>query len=124
MIYSMYFAGLYDRTFQGYPWMVSHMKGLGVVSAEPFFANLIKESKDDTFIFIITQQHTAQVVQFDAWVKRYELEEYVVFTPSTLIVNGNHPEKGPNLKLIVMASKEHAWREMFTEDGGTVCTSN
>ena len=75
-------------------------------------ATIIRESKDDSFCFIL---QNSQLPLFAEWMKKYDLEELEVFR-SEAITNDIHTANGRNLTLVVLASKTHAWREMYGED--------
>lgn len=80
-------------------------------------AEVIKESTEDSFVFIITNK---QMEDFTKWIKENKLEKYEVYRMTQAITNGNHPDNGRNLLLVVFASKQHVWRDMFIDEGGTV----
>ncbi len=80
-------------------------------------AEVIKESTEDSFVFIITNN---QMEDFTKWIKENKLEEYGVYRMTQAITNGNHPHNGRNLLLVVFASKQHVWRDMFIDEGETV----
>ena len=73
-------------------------------------AEVIKESTEDSFVFIITNK---QMEDFTKWIKENKLEEYEVYRMARPITNGNHTTNGRNLLLVVFASKQHVWRDMF-----------
>jgi len=73
-------------------------------------AEVIKESTEDSFVFIITNK---QMEEFTKWIKENKLEEYEVYRMARPITNGNHTHNGRNLLLVVFASKQHVWRDMF-----------
>lgn len=81
------------------------------VDSPKIIASLIKESEEDSFVFILTN---AQLEAFDAWVKKYELERWMVYRMERAVTNGNHPQNGRNLTLAVFASRQHVWRDMFS----------
>jgi hypothetical protein len=119
MIYSMYFEMIRRESEHVAPW---YARAEGVmyeelcklagkrVNISAMTAKVIKESEDDSFVFIITNP---QMLEFNTWLSKYELEEYVVFRQERPITNSGHDYNGRNLNLIVLASKQHAWREMF-----------
>lgn len=76
-------------------------------------AEVIKESKEDSFVFILTN---TQLESFKAWIEQYKLEEFEVFRMARPVTNGNHPKNGRNLTMVVFASKEHVWRDMFEDE--------
>ena len=82
-----------------------------MVDGAEIMASLIKESEEDSFVFILTN---AQLEAFDAWVKKYELERWMVYRMERAVTNGNHPQNGRNLTLAVFASRQHVWRDMFS----------
>ena len=75
-------------------------------------ADIIKESEEDSFLFIITN---VQVEAFDKWVKEHKLQEFITYRMERAVTNGNHPQNGRNLLFVAMCSKTHVWRDMFDE---------
>jgi hypothetical protein len=76
-------------------------------------AEAIKASKDDTFLFLLSnyaggqaQYNLDQKPQFDRWIKEHELEKYVKFV-SAGISNPAHQERKYSLYLAVLQSEEH-----------------
>jgi hypothetical protein len=115
MIYHMHFIQMSDKQITG--WAALSLRPLlgTSIDGRKFVATFIEESTEDTFIFILTHNN-GQDTTFNKWVEKYGLEEYIVFTPPTLITNSVHSEAGPNLRLVVMASKDHPWHDMYLDD--------
>ena len=82
------------------------------VNTFEMLADIIKESEEDSFLFIITN---IQIPAFDKWVQKYKLEEFITYRMERAVTNGNHPYNNRNLTLIAMCSKTHVWRDMFDE---------
>ena len=119
MIYSIYFGGLSNATQVPYWYGNSPVPALKKatgrrINTEEITANKIKSSQDDSFLFVITNP---QLEAFERWIKAYGLEEYEVFR-SPPITNPVHLYNGRYLTLVVLASKEHAWRDMFNVEEG------
>lgn len=115
MIYHILFANLYEKTISNWSAQsLSPMVGKRI-DGQAFLAGTIKESSNDSFIFILTVLN-GQSHQFDVWVEKYGLKEYIVFEPPLAIENGVHSENGRNLRLVVMASLDHAWRDMYLDE--------
>jgi len=83
-----------------------------VLNGLEIVADYIKESEEDSFLFIITN---VQVEAFDKWIKKYKLEEFVTYRMERPVTNGNHLHNGRNLLFVAMCSKTHVWRDMFDE---------
>lgn len=83
------------------------------------FAKIIKESENDSFVFILTRvMH--QYAHFQLWIKEYELEDYIMLDFKPGISNPNYTSISTygestvgNLQLVVMASKNHDHRDKF-----------
>ena len=111
MIYSVYFDAVYPVS-KFAPWGIPNNKeydDLRALYHTPVnylveFATYIKESSEDTFIFIITP---GQQTKFDDWISQKGLEEYIIYQMPRPITNGNHLHLGRRLKLLIMASKDH-----------------
>jgi hypothetical protein len=73
------------------------------------FAEFVKTSENDTFIFILGKQVGA-IAQVDAWMEKHDLAKLVV-KRTGLIGNPVHPVKGPNLQIIILQSEKHHQRE-------------
>lgn len=117
MIYHVFFGGVDGQSRQIPDWCVPALKPLvgKRIDGLSFLANIIKQSEEDSFIFILVNK-SGQEERFNKWVEEYELDNYIIFTPPTLVTNGVHPENGPNLRLVVMASSNHPMRDMFIVD--------
>lgn len=117
MIYSMHWAGLQNTAYPISGWMqkigIDELIGKRVNLLEEITAS-IKESVDDTFVFILLNDN---LEGFNNWLRQYNLTDMEVFR-SNAITNPIHTDKGRNLTLVVLASESHAWRDMFvTEEG-------
>jgi len=125
MIYSVHWMGLANKiwslpsyfmnsSYDGYPEYNWVRKARGwadkSINLREFLAEYIKESKEDSFVFILVN---SQINEFNLWLTEKGLEEYVAYRMERPVTNGNHPQNGRNLTLVVMASKEHVWRDMF-----------
>jgi FMN phosphatase YigB (HAD superfamily) len=74
-------------------------------------AEYIKESEEDSFVFILTNQ---QLPSFNKWLEKYELKDLIVADPAA-VTNSVHISNGPNLNLRVLVSAKHLWRDMYEE---------
>jgi hypothetical protein len=139
MIYSMYFDGLYTvykiptyyRDYLNDDWCRrvgydlnnipdslknarTYAKYAGMdVNLQQLVVDLIKSSEDSSFVFIITRK---QEDAFNKFIAKNSLKDYIVYTMPNFVTNANHPSNGRNLKLVVLASKEHFWRDMFNDE--------
>jgi hypothetical protein len=69
----------------------------------------IKNSKNDTFVFILTKTE-GMLANFDKWLELYGLKEYEIYrTPGT--TNANHMQRPKNLVMVFLQSKEHFQRK-------------
>lgn len=75
-------------------------------------AKLIRESKEDSFIFILVK-HNETYANFLNWVEEEKLEEYIMYHFPEGVTNPNYLDNGRNLVPVVMCSKEHMWREQL-----------
>ena len=75
-----------------------------------FLAEAIKESKEDSFVFILVNQ---QLPEFDEWIKKFNLSECIMFRMHRPVTNNPYPDNGRNLTLVVMMSKDHPYHDMF-----------
>ena len=74
----------------------------------------IKNTVDNSFVFILTPE---QYPLFKAWVMYNNLAKYIVLEPNYFITNGNHQSAGRRLKLVVMMTEDHSYRDLFDEEG-------
>jgi len=115
MIYSMYWQGMQHTSYHIPGWMqtlgIDDLIGKNVNVLEEVAVS-IKESVDDSFVFIILNSN---MEAFNKWLTRYGLTDMEVFR-SNAITNPVHTYKGRNLTLVVLASESHAWRDMFTNE--------
>lgn len=72
----------------------------------------IKESVNDTFVFINT---VSQERDFDNFLDKYELKDLIVYQMPYYVTNQNH-NQGRNLRVTVLASKEHFWRDWTPDE--------
>jgi len=129
--YTVYFAGLseYYHISEGYRrWTPEYCQtnGYGITHDYTKYAkhagktfNLyrkmsdkIKESVNDTFVFINT---VSQERDFDNFLDKYELKDLIVYQMPYYVTNHNNNE-GRNLRVTVLASKEHFWRDWYSDD--------
>lgn len=75
-----------------------------------FLAEAIKESKEDSFVFVLTN---IQLPSFDEWIKKFNLSEYIMFRMHRPVTNNPYPDNGRNLTLVVMMGKDHPYHDMF-----------
>ena len=78
-------------------------------------AKLIRESKEDSFIFILVK-HNRTYKNFLEWVEQEKLEEYIMYSFPEGVTNPNYLDNGRTLVPVVMCSKEHMWREQLKEN--------
>ena len=120
MIYGVHFTTLIpSRTFPTY--MGQHFREFfgKTFNLREMMARRILQSEEDVFVFITTN-HTnnnqpSMHDQFLKWADQYKLTDLIVFTKEK-VTNPQHRENLGALNLIVLASKEHFWREMFEEN--------
>lgn len=98
-------------------WMgrIAHLKGS--FNTKAICAEFIRESEEDSFVFILTN---AQMENFNEWLEKEKLEELEVYRMPQPVTNGNHPQNGRNLTLVVLCSKKHVWRDMFETETESV----
>ena len=84
-----------------------------LVDQKKIYAQIIKESTEDSFVFILTN---SQLKEFEEWIKQNELEDYVMYKMPRPVTNDVHPENGRNLTLYVLCSPNHPMYDMFNED--------
>lgn len=110
MIYFCYYSGVQEQTVvHQYYNLPDRFKG-STYNTQKMLADEIKESKDDSFVFIIPR--SSLETSFHAWLEKYDLEKFIVYK-SEGITNPIHSWQKHNLVLYVLASKEHFWREMY-----------
>jgi len=108
-----YFANNSYKTGAGYQYIRDLAPFINKkVNTFKMLADTIKESEEDSFLFIITN---TQIPSFDKWVQKYKLEEFITYRMERAITNGNHTHNGRNLLFVAMCSKTHVWRDMFDE---------
>ena len=112
MIYHIYWSSIRDSIKKISPY--STMYGGMDWNSAATLAETIKRSEDDSFVFIVTEKNK-EANRLRSWIKAYALEDYVVYESPIAITNPIHKDNGPNLRVFVMVSKQHFWREL-TED--------
>lgn len=90
-----------------------------VVNLKAALALFIRESSDDSFVFIVTKKD-GRYREFRNWIKAEKLEEYEVIYPIVKFTNPNYTDTRAygkdtvgNLRLAVLVSKNHSMREHF-----------
>lgn len=68
---------------------------------------LMKETKDNSFVFIVTKD---QYPSFEEFLDKNELKDLII-KETPFITNVNYPDQGPRLKLMVFQTKDHFQRE-------------
>lgn len=94
-----------------------------VINTFSILAQTIRESKDDSFVFILTgisnsgNSGSKSMLQlFNDYLEREKLAELIVFNPPAF-TNRNYPTQTKNLYLVVLMSKEHWFRELMPPEG-------
>ena len=109
MIYSVYSHSIRDI------FIIGSFKNTRDINTAELLAEVIKESEDDSFVFITTKNNNLDETLND-WIDKYNLRDYIVYESTDFITNPVHPHNKKNLKVYVMVSKEHFWRELTPED--------
>lgn len=125
MIYSMYWNGhKAAMVMHGFTTPTIERLIGQTINLQEELAHYIKQSKDDSFVFIVTRR--GQYDAFHAWLDKYDMQEYVVFEPPTGVTNPNYADRWTypashdgNLKMIIMASKDHSLQDQFVYKKGT-----
>lgn len=118
MIYSMYFAGIYNTTIGRY-WADERTRPLynrtagKTIPVKQRVADRIKNSTNDTFVFVITN---TQEEAFRKYLNEYKLNDLIVYEMPYYVTNANHPTQGRRLKVVVLASPVHFWRDWYEEE--------
>lgn len=129
--YTVYFAGLKENYYiseslrawtpqycvdRGYPSdheYTKYAKQAGkTFNLFRIMSDKIRESVNDTFVFINT---VAQEKDFDNFLENYELKDLIVYQMPYYVTNQNH-NQGRNLRVTVLASKEHFWRDWTPDE--------
>jgi hypothetical protein len=99
-------------------WSSEYIKNRAKIGARFTFkselATFIKESKNDTFIFILVKTQD-QLEPWEKWLEDYGLEDLVVLRTKG-ITNPIHSQYKHNLVLAVLQSKEHFQRKETKEN--------
>ncbi len=77
-------------------------------------ADFIHKSEDCSFVYMITRE---QEEGFLTFLNEYKLVDLIVYQMPDFITNANHPTTGRRIKLYVLCSPNHFWRDMYGEDG-------
>lgn len=114
MIYAVHWANTNNRQLNSmyaswFPTLQLADYNRKTVNRQESLATQIKESKDDSFTFIITG---AQEPDFEKWIKDFNLEEYIMYKQPYQVTNPVHSYKGRNLRLYVLQSKNHFQQEL------------
>ena len=77
-------------------------------------ADFIYKSEDCSFVYMVTRD---QEKDFLTFLKEYKLIDLIVYQMPDFITNANHLNMGRRIKLYVLCSPNHFWRDMYGEDG-------
>lgn len=100
-------------SFQGYKHMLDcglNLESLPKGHAKTLLAEAIKESKEDSFVFILVNR---QLEEFNNWLSRNNLTNHVMFRMHRPVTNHPYPDNGRNLTLVVLMSSDHPYHDMF-----------
>jgi hypothetical protein len=81
-----------------------------LIDFRKLLAEMILETKDNSFVFVITR---LQTVEFESWLDQYGLRDLVVRS-SGLVSNEQHTPRG--ISLWVLMTKEHWYRDLGKDD--------
>ena len=116
MIYSVHWLTCSEFTVS--KWSSEAIKALAEVGSTFSFkgdlATFIKESKNDTFIFILVKTQ-GQLESWEKWLEDSNLGDLVVLRTKG-ITNPIHPQYKHNLVLAILQSKEHFQRNETKEN--------
>ena len=117
MIYEVWFTGILPSytpsQFDKQLVLDTHNNQVSI-NRRKLLAEFIRRSKQDTFIFIVTQKDGQEELFLD-WIKKEQLDSYIMEETES-ILNPIHPHSGRNLKIYIMMSSEHVFRDMFIEE--------
>lgn len=111
MIYHIYWSNIRYKTRVLYDW-TKNPPVRDTHLCLPVLTSLIRTSKDNSFVFILTNE---QLASFDNWIKEKKLDDNEVYRMPRPVTNPNHPSYGRNLTLIVLISTKHFWRTWYED---------
>jgi hypothetical protein len=82
----------------------------GKFDPKDLLADVIKEGVGHSFVFVLTNGIWEN---FKRWVDDHKLNRYILHEMPDFITNGNHPHNGRNLRLVVMMTEDHPYRDLF-----------
>ena len=112
MIYEVYWDVAKVTDHSGYDWTKEPPRRTAVTNNRQLLAQMIKKSKDCTFIFIVTN---AQHFGLKDFLKEYSLDDDLFYKMQRPITNPIHPSHGRNITLVVVGSRKHFWREWYAD---------
>ena len=116
VIYYVYFSAL--REIRPANCWDSHgiheaYKGRPNINTFSILGKLIRESENDSFVFILTGvEKPSMLDRFNAWLQKEGLEDLVIASPQGF-TNRNYPETQRNLHLRVIMSPIHWYRDLM-----------
>ena len=115
MIYDIYFNTLSEGPERYQNWYSTGPYSGKSYMKRKLLAQFIKQSEDNTFIFILPEKSGMYTTFMNDFIKKYGLEENIVFEPSQALTNKIHLYNERNLRLVVLASSSHFWRELYED---------
>lgn len=79
------------------------------LKTEEYIGHKIKNSVDDTYIFVTTEGY--QKPRFEQFLEDYELKDLIV--KEAYVTNHNYPDRPKNLRLTIIQSKDHFQRKEY-----------
>ena len=117
MIYSFTFSALH-RNLRITSWTSQSLQdrfGIGgYVNFQALAAKAIKQSENDSFIFILAKT-SKQDVYFEEFLCEYKLKNLIV-RESGWITNDVHLDQPNNIKMVVLMSPKHWYRDLMPLD--------
>lgn len=119
MIYYIYFTAMPTYRAKGM-WdlysVATHYGSRESINPQKILGSIIKESKDNSFVFILTgNEEVGMLQQFNQFLEREGLKDLVVFQPRAF-TNFNYPDQTRNLNLVVLMSPTHWYRDLMPHE--------
>lgn len=114
MIYDLYFQNISAEPVRYSGWTGRHKFDGHMFNKQDLIAQHIRKSEDNAYIFILTDKN-GQYTKFGEFIKKYGLEENIIFEPPLALTNRVHLYNERNLRLVVMLSSTHFWRELYED---------
>ena len=112
MIYTMYFGAMHEGDVISRWHPLYDKYGSVIADRSELVARYIKESENNSFVFITTK---TQEKEFNTFLKTNKLNNLIVFETPYYITNPVHIYNGRALKITVLQTEKHFVNDLYDE---------